>query len=128
MLTSLTDLGIVTCLQVFLKWKWDILTLGYTCLLHIYHVFQALRQKSSSKAKILCSDLLEANNNWKLHLVLETLMPEVVNPQMQHVSVISNFFLIQSKHVITWSPPKDCLTFNNSTPSLKMLLKNKPSE
>lgn len=47
---------------------------------------------------------------------------------MKHVSIILNFFLIQSKHVKTWSPHKDCLTFNNSTSSLKMLLKNKPSE
>lgn len=47
---------------------------------------------------------------------------------MQHVSIIFNFFLIHSKDVITWSPPKDCLTFNNSTSSLKMLLKNNPNE
>lgn len=47
---------------------------------------------------------------------------------MQHVSIILNFFLIQSKPVITWSPPKDCLTFNNSTSSLELLLKNKPNE
>lgn len=35
----------------------------------------SIEAKISSKANILCSDLLEANNNWKLYPVLETLMP-----------------------------------------------------
>lgn len=58
MLISLINLGILTCLQVFLKWKWDILTLGYTCLLHIYDVLQALWQKLAVK-QTFCAQIYQ---------------------------------------------------------------------
>lgn len=58
MVISLINLGIVPRLQAFLKWKWDILTLGYTCLLHIDHVFQTLRQKVAVK-QTFCAQIYQ---------------------------------------------------------------------
>lgn len=58
MVISLINLGILLCLQAFLKWKLDILTLGYTCLLHIYHVFQTLRQKVAAK-QTFCAQIYQ---------------------------------------------------------------------
>lgn len=58
MVIGFINLGILTCLQAFLKWKWEIFTWGYTCLLRIYHVFQALRQKVAVK-QTFCAQIYQ---------------------------------------------------------------------